>query len=455
MTIATINPSTNKIIRKFETLRKDDVSNAIQLADNAYQQWRKTSFALRKACLEKFAELLRSDLDELARLITLEMGKRFAESQYEIEYCATIAEYYAAGAEKFLADQRFDVDDATAYLRHEPIGVVLGVMPWNFPFYQVVRFAAPNIMAGNTVLMKHASIVPQCAIAIEKLFAECGLPTGVYTNLLIPTEFVETILSDDRVQGVSLTGSESAGAAVAAIAGKHLKRSVLELGGNDAFIVLEDADLEHAVQQAVKGRIVNAGQSCVAAKRFIVDQAIADEFLSGFKKQMSELQLGDPMDASTTLGPLSSEEAAETVQKQVQSAIDAGATVVLGGDRSLREGAFFNPTILADVTSDMPTFDQEIFGPVATVYVAQDEAEAIRLANNSSYGLGGSVFTRDVHRGRRVAEQIETGMMFINQPTKSQADLPFGGIKNSGYGRELSYLGILEFVNKKLIHLSN
>ena len=328
-------------------------------------------------------------------------------------------------------------------------------MPWNFPFYQVVRFAAPNIMAGNTVLMKHASIVPQCAIAIEKLFAECGLPTGVYTNLLIPTEFVETILSDDRVQGVSLTGSESAGAAVAAIAGKHLKRSVLELGGNDAFIVLEDADLEHAVQQAVKGRIVNAGQSCVAAKRFIVDQAIADEFLSGFKKQMSELQLGDPMDASTTLGPLSSEEAAETVQKQVQSAIDAGATVVLGGDRSLREGAFFNPTILADVTSDMPTFDQEIFGPVATVYVAQDEAEAIRLANNSSYGLGGSVFTRDVHRGRRVAEQIETGMMFINQPTKSQADLPFGGIKNSGYGRELSYLGILEFVNKKLIHLSN
>ncbi|TWT91174.1 NAD-dependent succinate-semialdehyde dehydrogenase [Neorhodopirellula pilleata] len=455
MSIATINPATNETVRLFEPLHKDDIREAISSADDAYQQWKTTTFQERKGCLNKFAELLRADENKFARLITLEMGKRFSESQYEIEYCATIAEFYASGAENFLADQPFDVDGAEAYIRHEPIGVVLGVMPWNFPFYQVVRFAAPNIMAGNTVLMKHAGNVPQCAVAIETLFADCGLPTGVYTNLFIPTEFVETIIADDRVRGVSLTGSEPAGAAVAAIAGKHLKRSVLELGGNDPFIVLEDADMELAIQQAVKGRMVNAGQSCVASKRFIVVEEIANDFIAGITEQMAALQLGDPMDADTTLGPLSSEKAAEAVRKQVQSAIDAGATVVLGGDRPPREGAFFNPTILTDVTSDMTTFDQEIFGPVATVYVVKDEPEAIQLANHSSYGLGGCVFTRDTQRGRRVAEQIETGMMFVNQPTKSQAELPFGGIKNSGYGRELSHLGILEFVNKKLIHLGN
>jgi len=325
-------------------------------------------------------------------------------------------------------------------------------MPWNFPFYQVVRFATPNIMAGNTVLVKHASNVPQCAQAIEELFHECGLPKGVYTNLFISSELVEVIISDSRIQGVSLTGSEKAGAAVAAIAGKNLKRSVLELGGNDPFIVLEDADLDRTIELAVKGRTVNAGQSCVASKRFIVVASVADKFLSGFKKQMSALKLGDPMDEETTLAPLSTEGAAERLEEQVRSSVDAGATVLLGGDRPNRSGAYFNPTILTDVTPDMPTFDQELFGPVATVYVVQDEAEAIALANHSSYGLGGSVFTSDIERGRRVAEQLETGMVFINQPTKSQAELPFGGIKNSGYGRELSHLGILEFVNKKLIH---
>jgi len=330
---------------------------------------------------------------------------------------------------------------------------LMGVMPWNFPFYQVVRFATPNIMAGNTVLVKHASNVPQCAAAIEELYSRCGLPEGVYTNLFIPSEFVEMIVADRRVQGVSLTGSEPAGAAVAALAGKNLKRSVLELGGNDPFIVLEDADLEKTVELAVKGRMVNAGQSCVASKRFIVVKAVAERFLEGFKKQLAALQMGDPMDEQTTLSPLSTESAAVQLQQQVQSSIDAGATVVIGGDRPDREGAYFNPTILTDVTPDMPTFDQELFGPVATVYVVKDEAEAIELANRSSYGLGGSVFTADVQRGRRVAEKIETGMVFINQPTKSQAELPFGGIKNSGYGRELSHLGILEFVNKKLIHL--
>ena len=382
-------------------------------------------------------------------------GKRISESRDEIEYCATIAEFYANGAEQFLADEKMEVEGTNASIHYEPLGVLMGVMPWNFPFYQVVRFATPNIMAGNTVMVKHAANVPQCAKAIEELFNECGLPNGVYTNLFIPTEFVEAIVSDKRVQGVSLTGSERAGAAVAAIAGKNLKRSVLELGGNDPFIVLEDADLASAIELAVKGRMVNAGQSCVASKRFIVVEAVAEPFVAGFKDQMSQLKIGDPVDEDTTLAPLSTEEAAVDLLDKVQSSINAGATVLLGGDRPDREGAYFNPTILTDVTPDNASFDQELFGPVATIYVVEDEAAAIQLANHSSYGLGGSVFTADVERGRRVAEKIETGMIFINQPTKSQADLPFGGIKNSGYGRELSHLGILEFVNKKLIHLPN
>ncbi|QDT10821.1 NAD-dependent succinate-semialdehyde dehydrogenase [Planctomycetes bacterium K23_9] len=455
MTITSINPATNETIKSFDPMTKDDAMDAIDAAHTAFQAWRKTSFDQRKACLQKFASLLRTDADEYARMITLDMGKRISESQYEIEYCANISEFYANGAEEFLADQPMNIDGADAYLHHQPLGVLMGVMPWNFPFYQVVRFAVPNIMAGNTIMVKHASNVPQCALAIEELFHDCGLADGVYTNLFIPSEFVGAIVSDSRVQGVSLTGSEPAGAAVAAIAGRNLKRSVLELGGNDPFIVLEDADLDHAIEQAVKGRTVNAGQSCVASKRFIVVKDVADEFLNGFKKLMSALKLGDPMDDDTTLSPLSSEDAAVNVQKQVQSAIDAGATVILGGDRPDCDGAYFNPTILTDVTKDSPTFDQEIFGPVATVYVVEDEAEAIKLANDSSYGLGGSVYTADIERGRRVAEQIETGMMFVNQPTKSQSELPFGGIKNSGYGRELSHLGILEFINKKLIHLGS
>jgi len=453
MTISSINPATNRTVETFGPLTKDETLDRVARADEAYRSWRKTSFEQRKRVILTFASQLRERCDEFARLITIDMGKRISESQKEIEYCAEIAEFYASGAESFLADQPMDNVDAIAYIRFEPLGVLMGVMPWNFPFYQVTRFAAPNIMAGNTVMVKHASNVPQCAQAIEDLFDECGLPDGVYTNLFIPSEFVDAIISDPRVQGVSLTGSEKAGAAVAASAGKNLKRSVLELGGNDPFIVLEDADLEKTVESAVKGRMVNAGQSCVAAKRFIVVEAVADEFLEQFKEAMSSLKMGDPMDEDTTLSPLSTEGAAVKLQGQVKATIDAGATVLLGGDRPDREGAYFNPTILTGVTPEMPSYDEELFGPVATVYVVKDEAAAIKLANDSSYGLGGSVYTKDIERGRRVAEQIETGMMFVNQPTKSQAELPFGGIKNSGYGRELSHLGILEFVNKKLIHL--
>jgi len=452
MSITSINPATGETLKTYEPLTKEQTMDKVAAAHKAFADWRETTFDHRKSILLKFAKALRERTDEFAKLITVEMGKRIAEARKEILFCAEITEFYANGAEEFLANQPMDVDDADAYIQYAPIGVLMGVMPWNFPFYQVVRYAMPNIMAGNTVLVKHAGNVPQCAEKIQSLFDESGLPEGVFTNLLIPTEFVESIIEDDRIQGVSLTGSERAGAAVAAAAGKNLKRSVLELGGNDPFIVLEDADLDAVVEMAVKGRMVNTGQSCVAAKRFIVVESLAHDFLSAFKSKLADMKLGDPIEEDTEVGPLSTESAADNLDKQVQSAINAGATVVLGGDRPDRKGAFFNPTILTDVTPDMPTYDQELFGPVATVYVVKDEAAAIKLANDSSYGLGGSVYTKDIERGRKVAEQVDTGMMFINQPTQSQADLPFGGTKNSGYGRELSHLGILEFVNKKLIH---
>ncbi len=452
MTIQSVNPFNNQTLEKFEPLTKAKMLDAVAAADEAFSTWRDSEMAERKKVMLKFAKGLLDRKDEFAELITLEMGKRISESKAEIEFCAEIAEFYANGAEQFLADQPMDVKDADAYIQYSPIGSLLGVMPWNFPFYQVTRFAAPNIMAGNTVLIKHASNVPQCAVAIENLFHDSGVPNGVFTNLLIPVEFVETIIQDDRIKGVSLTGSGPAGAAVASQAGKELKKSVLELGGNDAFIILEDADMDHVVEMAIKGRMQNTGQSCVASKRFIVVESVADEFLTAFKTKMQQMKLGDPMDVETDVAPLSTEGAAVNLNEQVQKTINAGATVVLGGGRPEREGAFFNPTILSDIKPDYPTYDEELFGPVASVYVVKDEAEAIKLANDSSYGLGGSVYTSDIERGRRVAEQIDTGMVFINQPTNSQAELPFGGTKNSGYGRELSHLGILEFVNKKLIH---
>lgn len=452
MTFASVNPAKNQLNRTFDAHTRAETAQTVERAHIAFGRWRETGFDERQRISLRLAASLRNNELDLATLITQDMGKRIAESRSEIEYCAKICEFYAKHAEQFLADQRMPLEDADAYLRHEPLGVILGVMPWNFPFYQVVRFATPNIMCGNTVLIKHAPNVPQCAAKLAELFAEAGLPEGVYNNLFVPVDVVESIIADGRVRGVSLTGSERAGSAVAAVAGKHLKRSVLELGGNDPFIVLEDADLDHTVEMAVRGRMVNTGQSCVASKRFIVVEPLAAAFLSAFKERMAKLKMGDPMEPDTDVAPLSTEAAAKRLTDQVQKSCADGATVVLGGDRPDRPGAYFNPTILTDVKPGMAAYDQELFGPVACVYVVADEEAAIALANDSSYGLGGSVYTRDVERGRRVAERVETGMMYINQPTRSQAELPFGGIKNSGYGRELSHLGILEFVNKKLIH---
>lgn len=453
MAYKTVNPATNEELGSFDSLSKEEAIAKVAAAHEAWASWRRTSFDTRREAILAFAAKLRERTDEFARLITLEMGKPIAQARDEIRFCARIAEFYARGADEFLADETVTSNgNGEAYLHHSPIGVLVGVMPWNFPFYQVTRYATPNIMAGNTVLVRHASCVPRCAQALEKLFSECGLPDGVYTNLFIPTEFVDSIIDDPRIQGVSLTGSERAGRSVAAAAGRNLRRSVMELGGNDAFIVLADADLDEVVGKAVQGRIVNNGQSCVAAKRFIVHDSLADDFIAGMKEAFEGLRIGDPMDEDTELGPLSTEDAAVRLDGQVRRAIEQGATVVTGGGRPDRPGAFVDPTILTGISPQVSTHDEELFGPVASIYPVANEDEAIALANDSSYGLGGSVHTRDIERGRRVAERIETGMVFINQPTNSSEELPFGGIKNSGYGRELSHLGILEFVNKKLIH---
>jgi succinate-semialdehyde dehydrogenase / glutarate-semialdehyde dehydrogenase len=454
MSFQTTNPTNNKLVKSFNEMSNETVENAVTSAANAFEEWKKTDYKERAQLLYTVAGLLRAKKRTLAQMITLEMGKLFNHAEGEIKLSAEIFDYYAKNAENFLADKILNPVHGKALIRHSPVGLLLGIQPWNFPFYQVARFAAPNIMIGNTVLIKHAANVPQCAIAIEEIFTEAGAPKGLYTNLLISHQQINPLIADKRIRGVSLTGSESAGASVATEAGKHIKRSVLELGGSDAFIILEDADIDKAVEWAVVGRINNNGQCCVASKRFIALESIADEFLQKFKTKMSELVVGDPMEVNTQLGPLCTEAAAVKIADQVKRAVNGGAKILLGGKRVNREGAFMEATILTDIKPENPVFYEEFFGPVALFFKVKNEAEAIALANDSPFGLGGSVFTQDIERGKRVANQIDTGMVFINHPTWTQADLPFGGTKGSGYGREMAELGLEEFVNKKLIRIS-
>ncbi len=454
MTIQTVNPTTNKTVKSFDEMTDKSVNAKVAKAQEAFLDWKETSYQQRATLLHRVATLMRIKKSELAKTITLEMGKILAQAEGEIDLSADIIEYYANHGEELLADKVLHPEFGTAIIRNSPIGVLLGVMPWNFPFYQVARFAAPNIMVGNTILLKHASIGPQCAMDIEALFEEAEAPEGLYTNLFISGKHASALVSDKRIKGVSLTGSEEAGASIATEAGKYLKKVVLELGGNDVFIILEDADMEKTVEWAVVGRMNNNGQCCVASKRFIAVEAIADTFIQKFKDKLSKMKVGDPMDPTTELGPLSSEAAAVHLADQVKRSIDEGAKVLLGGKRSDREGAFMEPTILADLKPGITAYHEELFGPVASFYVVKDEKAAIDLANDSDFGLGGSVFTQDIERGKKIADQIDTGMVFINHPTWTQADLPFGGTKRSGFGRELSELGIYEFVNKKLIRVS-
>jgi succinate-semialdehyde dehydrogenase / glutarate-semialdehyde dehydrogenase len=455
MAIRSVNPYNNQVLKKFKELNDKQVDAFVARAHTAYKSWRKTTFRERSEYLARVAKEMQNRIQELAGLATLEMGKRIRESIGELKLSASIVEYYAANGERFLQPQKIDARYGEAEIHYEPLGPLLGVMPWNFPYYQVVRFAAPNLMAGNVVLVKHASIVPQTALAIEEVFRAAGGMKGLYTNLLIRSSKVGRIIEDPRIAGVSLTGSTEAGKAIAAKAGESLKKVVLELGGSDPFIVLDDANVEKAVSQAVWSRMLNMGQQCTAAKRFIVADAVADRFLAGFTEALKKLQPGDPMAQETTLAPLSSESQAKTLEGQIDLAVSHGAKVLLGGKRIDRPGAFLEPTIITGVKPESPAYKEEFFGPVALFFRAKDEAEAIRLANSTPFGLGGAVFTEDPERGRRVASQIESGMVWVNHPTLSSPELPFGGIKNSGFGRELSSLGITEFVNKKLVRFTS
>jgi succinate-semialdehyde dehydrogenase/glutarate-semialdehyde dehydrogenase len=450
MAYQSVNPFDGKTLRTFEEFNDERLETAIENAAACFETWRFTKFAERAEMVARAATILDARVDEFAHLVTMEMGKLIDQARGEVVLSADILEYYAKNAERFLAPQHLDPTSGEAEVESSPFGVLLGVQPWNFPYYQLARFAAPNLMAGNIVMVKHAGCVPQCAIAFERLWLEAGAPMGAYTNLLISHDQVNRVIDDPRIKGVALTGSVEAGKLVAGRAGQNLKKSTMELGGSDAFIVLEDADLDQTVKWAVWAKMNNTGQCCVAGKRFIVVEELANRFLDQFQTALAALSAGDPMDEATTLGPLSTEAALLHLLDQVKRAVAHGATVVMGGQRIDRPGAFMQPTILANIKPDNPAFRDEFFGPVALFFRVKDEDEAVALANDSDFGLGGSVFTSDIARGKRVARRVDTGMMFVNHPTWTSADLPFGGIKNSGYGRELSSMGIQEFVNKKL-----
>jgi succinate-semialdehyde dehydrogenase/glutarate-semialdehyde dehydrogenase len=446
-----VNPATGEVLKTFPEHTDQQVMDALATADRAFRTWSARPFGERSKIIGRCAQVLLKRKQELARLATLEMGKRIAESRGEVELSASILQYFADNAEAFLAPKTFKSVTGDARLEYSPFGVLLSIQPWNYPYYQLARFAGPHLMSGNVMLLKHAPGVPQCAVAFDQVLKEAGVPEGVYTNLFLSNDQAGALIDDPRVKGIALTGSERAGEALASRAGKNLKKSTMELGGSDAFIVLDDADLDHTVAMAILGRFGNNGQTCIGAKRFIVVESMLKRFLPQFIAATKGLRLGNPLEESVTLGPLSSDGALQLILRQIQEATSHGAQVLLGGKRAGEVGAFLEPTILTNVTPDNPAYRQEFFGPVALIFPAKNEEEAIAIANDSPFGLGGSVYTSDIERGKRVASRIETGMVFINYPDVSAPDLPFGGIKRSGYGKELSNLGLEEFVNKKLI----
>lgn len=451
MAYQSVNPNTGEVLQSFEHLSHAQLDKSLAAAAECFTSWSKRSYAERAVIVNKAAALLHARVDDFARLETLEMGKRIDEARGEVKFSADILAYYAQHAADFLAPAKLHPKVGEAHMESSPLGVLFCVEPWNFPYYQLARVAGPQLMAGNVLVVKHAGCVPQCAIAFEKLLLDAGAPVGAYTNLLISHEQCNRVIDDPRIKGVALTGSVEAGRTVAARAGQNLKKSSMELGGNDAFIVLDDADLDKTIPWAVWGRMYNGGQTCCAAKRFIVLDSIADRFLAAFKTALQALKPGDPMLESTTHGPLSTEAALLQLLAQVDAAVKAGATLVMGGKRIDRPGSFMQTTILTDIRPGNPAFRDEFFGPVVSFYRVKDEAAAIALANDSDFGLGGSVWTKDEARGKRVASQVDTGMMFVNNIDWTDAELPFGGIKYSGYGRELGSMGIQEFVNKKMV----
>jgi len=449
MSYQSVNPYTGELLKSFPLHTDEEMQDALKRADDRFRSF--GTLAERTAILQKAAALMIERREELAALVTMEMGKRIHESRDEVDLSSAILAYYAEHAPRFLAKRTLDSTVGEAWVEFEPIGVLVGVEPWNYPYYQLVRFVGPSFALGNTILMKHASGVPQCVLAFEKILTDAGAPDGAYTNLFLSPEQVSALIEDPRVQGVALTGSERAGESLAAQAGKQLKKSTMELGGNDAFIVLEDFDPKLAAKFAVQGRMTNAGQACVGSKRFIAVDAIADEFLEEVMKLLAGYVPGDPTDEATTLAPLSSKIAQNNLLKQVEAAVANGAKLLAGGTAPAGPGAFMLPTVLTDVTPSNPAFHQEFFGPVVLFFRAKDENDALAIANDSPFGLGGSICTSDPDRARRLASKLQSGMVFLNFSALTTPELPFGGIKRSGFGRELSSFGIEEFANKKMI----
>jgi succinate-semialdehyde dehydrogenase / glutarate-semialdehyde dehydrogenase len=449
--LQSINPYDESLIAEFEEHDESVIDQKLDVSQKTFRSWKRESFARRGELMKRAGSILRRDKSKLSKTMATEMGKVLKEAEGEIEKCASACDFFADNAEAFLKDQEIKTDAARSLVTYQPLGAILAIMPWNFPFWQVFRFAAPSLMAGNVGVLKHASNVGQCSLAIENIFREAGFPEGVFQSLLIGSDKVDRIISDDRVMAVTLTGSEFAGTKVAASAGKNLKKTVLELGGSDPFIVLDDADLDLTARIATQSRMQNAGQSCIAAKRFIVVDSVREEFLDRFRKNVEALRQGNPLEEGITTGPLARVDLAEDVEKQIGKSIAAGARVITGG---ARDGANYQPAILGSVSAGMPAFDEEIFGPVASVISVRDERQAIEVANNHRYGLGASVWTQDVARGEKVAREIESGSVFVNSLMRSDQRLPFGGIKKSGYGRELSELGIKEFMNAKTLFIA-
>jgi succinate-semialdehyde dehydrogenase/glutarate-semialdehyde dehydrogenase len=450
----TINPATDELIAEYNEHTSEETSGIIDSVQKEFLRWRETSFDHRSKLMKRAAAVLRENKEVYARTMTLEMGKIIGESRAEVEKCAWVCEYYADNAEKFLADELIETDAGKSLVAFQPLGIVLAVMPWNFPFWQVFRFAAPALMAGNAAVLKHASNVPGSALAIEKIFREAGFPQDLFRTLMISAKKVEEVIVNPHVKAVTLTGSEPAGSQVASIAGRELMKTVLELGGSDPYIVLEDADIDACVKTSVTARMINAGQSCIAAKRFIVVESRLKEFEKRQAELISSLKIGDPLDDNTQVGPLARMDLLEELDDQVQRSIKAGARLLCGGKRADRKGAFYLPTVLADVRKGMAAYEEETFGPVSAIIPVKDVEEAVAVANDSKFGLGGSIWSRDIEKAEAIARHIESGAVFVNGMTKSDPRLPFGGVKKSGYGRELSHYGIKEFVNIKTIWIA-